>query len=81
VLVRLEDSEYQAQLLQAQGNPRTSSRNCRVGNGLRPEEKARSVANLQSAKADLENARINLNAKGLFKESVQAGTGQCSGPL
>ena len=72
VLVRLEDSEYQAQLLQAQGNLQNLlSQLQELETGSRPEEKARSVANLAQAKADLENARINLErAKGLFKEEV-----------
>ena len=72
VLVRLEDSEYQAQLLQAQGNLHNLlSQLQELETGSRPEEKARSAANLAQAKADLENARINLDrAKGLFKEEV-----------
>ena len=61
VLVRLEDSEYQAQLLQAQGNLQNLlSQLQELETGSRPEENARSAANLAQAKADLENARINL---------------------
>jgi len=72
VLVRLEDSEYRAQLLQAQGNLRNLLSQLReLEAGSRPEEKARAAANVAQAKADLENARINLErSQGLFKEEV-----------
>ncbi|MBM3803126.1 MAG: efflux RND transporter periplasmic adaptor subunit [Acidimicrobiia bacterium] len=72
VLVRLEDSEYQAQLLQAQGSLQNLlSQLQELESGSRPEEKARAAANLEQAKADLENARISLErTKGLFKDQV-----------
>ncbi len=72
VLVRLEDHEYQAQLMQAQGNLQNLlSQLKELETGSRPEEIARAAANLAQAKADLENARIQLDrARGLFKEEV-----------
>lgn len=72
VLVRLEDSEYRAQLLQAQGNLQSLLAQLKeLETGSRPEEIARAAANLEQAKADLENARINLErARGLFRETV-----------
>lgn len=72
VLVRLEDHEYRAQLLQAEGNLQNLlSQLKELETGSRPEEIARAAANLAQARADLENARIQLDrAKGLFKEEV-----------
>ena len=72
VLVRLEDAEYQAQLLQAQGSlDNLLALLKELETGSRPEEIARAAANLAQAKADLENARINLERAGhLFKETV-----------
>jgi HlyD family secretion protein len=72
VLVRLEDAEYQAQLLQAQGSLHNLENQLKeLENGSRPEEVARALANLNQGKADLENARISLErARNLFKETV-----------
>jgi HlyD family secretion protein len=72
VLVRLEDAEYQAQLVQAQGNLQSLLAQLEeLETGSRPEEIARAAANLAQAKADLENARITLERAGrLFKETV-----------
>ena len=74
VLVRLEDAEYKAQLLQAEGNLESLKAQLQeLEAGSRPEEIARAEANLAQAKADLENSRLNLErARGLFKETVVA---------
>jgi HlyD family secretion protein len=74
VLVKLEDAEYQAQLLQAEGNLKSLQAQLEQGeNGSRPEDIARTKADVAQAKADLENARVNLErTKGLFKEGVLA---------
>jgi HlyD family secretion protein len=62
VMVRLEDDEYQAQLQQADGNLATlQARLDEALHGSRPEEIAQALANVDSAKADLENARITLD--------------------
>ena len=72
VIVRLEDDEYQAQLMQARGQ--LASLQARLEealHGSRPEEIAEARANLDSAKADLENAKVTLDrAKGLVAEKV-----------
>jgi HlyD family secretion protein len=61
VLVRLEDDEYRAQLQQARGQLASLEAKLKeLENGSRPEEIATALANLNAAKADLENARINL---------------------
>ena len=62
VLVRLEDDEYQAYVQQAKGQ--LASLQAKLDealHGSRPEEIAQAQANLDSAKADLENARVSLN--------------------
>ena len=54
VLVRLEDDEYQAQLLQATGQlTNLQAKLDEAMHGSRPEEIAQAQANLSSAKADL----------------------------
>jgi HlyD family secretion protein len=61
VLVRLEDDEYRAQVQQAKGQ--LSNLEARLSEGLhgsRPEEIAQAKANLDVSRADLENARVNL---------------------
>jgi HlyD family secretion protein len=72
VLVRLEDAEYRAQFLQAEGNVRSlAAQLLELENGSRPEEIARAKADVAQAKAELENARVNLErVRGLFKEGV-----------
>src|SRR5579871_2870024 len=56
VMVRLEDDEYQAQLQQAKGQLATlQARLDEALHGSRPEEIAQALANVESAKADLEN--------------------------
>ena len=62
VIVRLEDDEYQAQLQQAKGQlANLQARLDEALNGSRPEEVAQAQANVDSAKADLENARVTLD--------------------
>lgn len=72
VIVRFEDDEYRAQLVQAQGNMQSLLAQLKeLETGYRPEEIARDKANLEQARADMENARINLErAKGLFEQEV-----------
>jgi HlyD family secretion protein len=61
VIVRLEDDEYRAQLQQAKGQlANLEARLEELLNGSRPEEIAQAEANLNVARADMENARINL---------------------
>ena len=62
VLVRLEDDEYQAQLTQAKGQLiNLQAKLDEALHGSRPEEIAQAQANLNSSKADLDNARITLD--------------------
>jgi HlyD family secretion protein len=72
VLVRLEDDEYQAQLQQAKGQlANLQARLDEALNGSRPEEVAQAQANLDSAKADLGNAKITLDrTRSLVQEGV-----------
>jgi HlyD family secretion protein len=71
-IVRLEDDEYQAQLQQAKGQLASlEARLEEAVNGSRPEEVAQAQANLDSAKADLENAKVTLDrTQNLVKEGV-----------
>ena len=62
VIVRLEDDEYRAQLKQATGNlAALEARLLELTNGSRPEEVQVAAANLNSAQAELVNAKINLD--------------------
>lgn len=72
VMVRLEDDEYQAQLQQAKGQLATlQAKLDEALHGSRPEEIAQALANVDSAKADLENAKVTLDRnKGLVREKV-----------
>jgi len=61
VLVRLEDDEYQAYVTQAKGQ--LASLQAKLDealHGSRPEEIAEALANLNSARADLQNAKVSL---------------------
>ena len=61
-LVRLEDEEYRAQVQQARGGLlQLEARLAEAVAGSRPEEIARSNADVEQAKADLSNARITLD--------------------
>jgi HlyD family secretion protein len=72
ILVRLEDDEYQAQLQQAKGQlAMLQARLDEATNGSRPEEIAQALANVESSKADLQNAKVTLDrAKSLVAENV-----------
>lgn len=62
VIVRLEDDEYRAQLQQGRGQfANLEARLQELLNGSRPEEVAVAKANLEQSRADLENARTNLD--------------------
>jgi HlyD family secretion protein len=62
VVVRLEDDEYRAQLLQAHGQLAALQAKLREAQaGSRPEEIAGAKADLEQARADLVNARVNLD--------------------
>jgi len=61
-LVRLEDEEFRARVTEAQGQLNSlKARLAALENGSRPEETARSQADLEQVRADLENARVTLN--------------------
>jgi HlyD family secretion protein len=72
VLVRLEDDEYQAQLQQAKGQLATlQAKLDEAMHGSRPEEIAQAMANLNSSKADLDNAKVSLErARGQASEGL-----------
>lgn len=72
VIVRLEDDEYRAQLMQAKGQlAALTARLEELQNGSRPEEIAVAKSNLEVAKADLANFKINLDrTKRLADEGV-----------
>jgi len=62
VLVRLEDDEYQAHLQEAKGQlANLQAKLDEALHGSRPEEVAQALANLNSAKADLQNAKVSLS--------------------
>ncbi|MGE0884583.1 MAG: efflux RND transporter periplasmic adaptor subunit [Blastocatellales bacterium] len=61
-LVRLEDEEFRARVVEATGELNSlKAQLAALENGSRPEEKARSQAELEQVRADLENARVSLN--------------------
>jgi HlyD family secretion protein len=72
VLVRLEDDEYQAQLLQAKGQlANLQAKLDEAVHGSRPEEVAQAQANLDSGKADLADAKVTLDrTKELIRENL-----------
>jgi HlyD family secretion protein len=74
VIVRLEDDEYRAQLEQARGNlANLEARLAELLHGSRPEEIAQALANLNVAKADLENAQVSLErTRKLVAQKVMA---------
>ncbi|MBM3813218.1 MAG: efflux RND transporter periplasmic adaptor subunit [Acidimicrobiia bacterium] len=74
VIVRLEDDEYRAQLQQSKGNlAALEARLEELLNGSRPEEIAVAKANLEQARADLANAKVNLErVKKLTDEKVMS---------
>lgn len=74
VLVRLEDDEYRAQVMQAKGAlANLEARLAELKNGFRPEEIARAKADVETSKADLQNARVTLDrTRKLVEEGVVA---------
>jgi HlyD family secretion protein len=72
VIVRLEDDDYRAQLLQAKGNlANLQAKLAELMHGSRPEEIEVSTANLKQAISDLDNAKVTLTrTKGLAKDGV-----------
>ncbi len=61
-LVRLEDDEYRAQVLQAEGYlENLEAKLAALEHGSRPEEIAKAEADVDSAKADLDNYRVSLD--------------------
>src|SRR5579864_785761 len=74
VLVRLEDDEYRAHVLESQGQLETlKARLAEAEHGSRPEEIAKAKADVEQARADQENARVTLDrARGLVQDKVMA---------
>ena len=74
VIARLEDDEYRAQLQQAKGQLASlEARLLELLNGSRPEEIEVAKANLEREKADLANAKINLERmERLLKDQVMS---------
>ena len=74
VLVRLEDDEYKARVLESRGNLETlKARLAQAEHGSRPEEVAKAKADVDQARADQENARVTLErTRGLVKENILA---------
>jgi HlyD family secretion protein len=72
VIVRLEDEEYKAQLQQAQGQlAALDARLQELLAGSRPEEIAVAKANVDQARAELENAQVSLErTRKLLAEKV-----------
>ncbi|HEX5082137.1 MAG TPA: efflux RND transporter periplasmic adaptor subunit [Blastocatellia bacterium] len=61
-LVRLEDEEFRARVTEAEGQlGMLKAQLSALENGSRPEETARSKADLDQVRADMENARVSLN--------------------
>ncbi|HEV2666886.1 MAG TPA: biotin/lipoyl-binding protein, partial [Blastocatellia bacterium] len=61
-LVRLEDEEFRARVTEAEGQlGMLKARLAALENGSRPEETARSQADMEQVRADMENARVSLN--------------------
>jgi HlyD family secretion protein len=74
VLVRLEDDEYRARVLESLGQFETlKARLAQAEHGSRPEEIAKAKADVEQARADQENARVTLDrARGLVQDKVMA---------
>ena len=74
VLVRLEDDEYRANVLSAQGNlEMLKAKLAEAEHGSRPEEIAKAKADLDQARADQENARVSLErTRGLVHDKISA---------
>ncbi len=74
MLVRLEDDEYRAHLLEAQGQLNNLKAHlAELENGSRPEEIAKAKADLAQARATEENARVTLDrTRSLADDGVMA---------
>lgn len=74
VLVRLEDDEYRARMLESQGQLETlKAKLAEAEHGSRPEEIAKAKADVEQAVADRENARVTLErTRGLVQDKVMA---------
>lgn len=74
VLVRLEDDEYRAQVLEQQGQlANLEAKLAELKNGSRPEEIAKARADLAEAKADVEDAKVTLDrTRQLANEGVMS---------
>jgi len=74
ILVRLEDDEYRANVLSAEGNlEMLKAKLAEAEHGSRPEEIAKAKADLDQARADQENARVSLErTRGLVREKIMA---------
>ena len=74
VLVRLEDDEYRARVLEAKGQlEMLKARLAEAEHGSRPEEIAKAKADVEQARADQDNARVTLNrTRDLVKQGVLA---------
>jgi HlyD family secretion protein len=74
VLVRLENDEYRAQLVQAKGNlDNLKAKLAEFLNGSRPEEIAKARADVEQARADMQNALTNLKrSKELVNQKILA---------
>jgi HlyD family secretion protein len=74
VPVRLEDEEFRARVTEAQGQLNSlKAQLTALENGSRPEETARSQADLEQVRADLENARVTLNrTRSLVEQGVMS---------
>ncbi len=74
VLVRLEDEEFRARVTEAQGQLNSlKAQLTALENGSRPEETARSQADLEQVRADLENARVSLNrTRSLVEQGIMS---------
>jgi HlyD family secretion protein len=72
VLVRLEDDEYRAHVLEAQGQLNNlKAKLAELENGSRPEEIAKAKADVEQAKADMEDAGVTLKrTQELVREGV-----------
>jgi HlyD family secretion protein len=73
-LVRLEDEEFRARVTEAQGQLNSlKAQLAALVNGSRPEEKARSQADLEQVRADLQNARVTLNrTRSLVEQGIMS---------
>ena len=73
-IVRLENTEYRAQVQQQEGNLKNlEAKLDELRNGSRPEEVQKARADVDQAKADQENAKVTLDrTKELVREGVSA---------